>query len=214
MDLHVILTFTAVACVAILSPGPATLLAMRNGTAFGVRSVVWSALGNVSGLVCLSGASMLGLGILLQSSAWLFAALKILGALYLFYLGLRQLLGHTTAVVSPARDGMAAPTQPRPLQLYREALLTALTNPKPILFFSALFPQFIHAQAPLLPQFCVLTGIFVTISFTTLISYAHLASRASSWLARPGLAIWVNRTFGAIFIGFGAALLNLRRQAI
>lgn len=134
MNLQTILAFTALASVAILSPGPATILAIRNATAFGVR--VWSALGNVSGLICLSAASMLGLGVLLQSSGLLFGAIKILGALYLFYLGARQLFGRTVVLSSEPGSSARAltPTAPR---LYREALLTAATNPKPILFFSA-----------------------------------------------------------------------------
>ncbi len=212
MNLQTILTFTALASVAILSPGPATILAIRNATAFGVRSVVWSALGNVSGLFCLSAASMLGLGVLLESSALLFGAIKILGALYLFYLGARQLFGRTDALNSGA-GSTARALAPTPHRLYREALLTAATNPKPILFFTALFPQFVSEQAPLLPQFFALTGIFVTLSFFSLLSYALVASRARVLLSRPQFSRWVNRTFGAIFIGFGTALLTLRRQA-
>jgi threonine/homoserine/homoserine lactone efflux protein len=211
MDLHVIIAFIAVACVAILSPGPATVLAIRNGTAYGVRSVVWSALGNASGLFCLSAASMLGLGVLLESSALLFGAVKIMGALYLFYMGARQLLGRSK-VISGATDDAMQPTSPKPRDLYREAFLTAATNPKPILFFTALFPQFINAHEPLLMQFFVLTGIFVSLSFMSLLSYALLASRATTLLSRPGFAKWLNRTFGTIFIAFGVALLTLRRQ--
>ncbi len=212
MHLHTVLAFSAVACVAILSPGPATLLAIRNGTAFGLRSVVWSALGNVTGLFCLSAASMLGLGVLLESSALLFAAVKIAGALYLFYMGARQLFGRSVALVSDDGSGVA-PAAPHARHLYREALLTAATNPKPILFFTALFPQFIDESAPLLAQFFILTGIFVALSFTSLISYAMLATRARRLLSRPHFARWVNRTFGGIFIAFGAMLLTLRRNA-
>ncbi|WP_342616763.1 LysE family translocator [Rhodoferax sp. GW822-FHT02A01] len=212
MDPHVIIAFTAVACIAILSPGPATILAIRNATAFGVRSVVWSALGNVSGLFCLSAASMMGLGVVLMSSVILFATVKVVGALYLFYMGVRQLTGRSRALVN-APDKTSIISQPNPLHLYREAVLTAATNPKPILFFTALFPQFIDVHTSMLLQFLVLTGIFVSLSFATLITYALLASRATSLLAQPGFAKWLNRTFGSIFIAFGVALLTLRRQS-
>lgn len=211
MHLHTLLAYTAVACVAILSPGPAIVLALRNGTAYGVRSVVWSALGNVTGLFCLSAASMLGLGVLLQSSALLFGALKIVGALYLFYMGAKQLLGRSSAFAK-LDSATAKAAMPRAWHLYREAVLTAATNPKPILFFTALFPQFLDVQEPLLAQFFILTGIFGVLSFCTLIGYALLASRARALFARPSFAKWVNRSFGAIFIGFGATLLTLHRQ--
>lgn len=212
MNLQNLLAFSAVAAVAIVSPGPATLLALRNSVSFGLRTVVWSSLGNVSGLFCLSAAAMLGLGVMLNSSALLFEAVKLLGALYLFYIGARHLFGRARVL---APDTGTSPATARPLRrrLYLEALLTASTNPKPILFFTALFPQFLDAQAPLLPQFFILTGTFMALSFLSLLSYALLAVRARRWLAQPRLALWVDRGVGATFVSFGIALLALRRQA-
>ncbi len=211
MHLHTLLAFAAVAAVAIVSPGPATLLALRNSMAWGPRSAVWSALGNVCGLFGLSAAAMLGLGVLLQSSAVLFGVVKLLGAGYLFYVGARQLAGRGVSLAPPA--GTTPPVRPARSRLFGEALLTASTNPKPILFFTALFPQFIDDRAPLLPQFLVLTGLFMALSFGSLVTYAMLASRARALLARPRFSLWLNRSVGAIFVGFGAALLTLRRQA-
>ena len=210
MNNETLLTFTAVAGLAIVSPGPAILLALRNGVAFGLRSVIWSSLGNITGLFCLSAAAMLGLGVLLMSSALLFGAVKLLGALYLFYVGIRHLLGRAS-VVNPNDSQPGIEARPHPLRLYREAVLLAATNPKPILFFTALFPQFINAQAPLLPQFFVLTGIFMALSFTTLIGYALLGARARNLLHKPRFAKWINRVVGTVFVSFGAALLTLRR---
>ena len=86
-------------------------------------------------------------------------------------------------------------------------------NPKPILFFTALFPQFLDPRAALLPQFLVLTGLFMALSFASLVGYTLLAARARSVLARPRLSLWIGRGVGAIFVGFGTALLTLRRQA-
>jgi threonine/homoserine/homoserine lactone efflux protein len=211
MQLHTLAAFTAVAAVAILSPGPATLLALRNSMAWGARRAVWSSLGNVCGLFGLSAAAMLGLGVLLESSALLFGAVKLLGAGYLFYIGVRQLVGRGVTLVPAASDAPLAP--PSRARLFGEAVLTASTNPKPILFFTALFPQFIDAHAPLLPQFLVLTGVFMALSFASLFTYSLLASRARALLARPRFSLWLGRSVGAIFVGFGAALLTLRRQA-
>lgn len=212
MNLENIVTFSAVAGVAIVSPGPAILLAIRNGAAFGMRAVAWSSLGNVSGIFCLSAAALLGLGVVLMSSAFLFTLVKLLGALYLFYIGIRHLLGRASALgAAPgASDGV---TVPGPLHLFREAFLLSATNPKPILFFTALFPQFVSAQAPLLPQFFTLTGIFMSMSLCTLMGYALLASHARSVLFRPGVLKWFNRVVGAVFVLFGAALLSMRRSA-
>lgn len=210
MDTHTLLSFSAVAGIAILSPGPAILLALRNGAALGLRAVIWSSLGNISGLFCLSAAAMLGLGLLLLSSAMLFAAVKILGALYLFYIGIRHLVSRSSALKDAAKQ-LSGSARPAPLALYREAFLMAVLNPKPILFFTALFPQFIDANEPLLAQFFVLTGIFMALSFATLIAYAMVAARARNLLLRAAVAKWLNRATGAVFISFGTALLALRR---
>jgi threonine/homoserine/homoserine lactone efflux protein len=210
MNIETILTFTALAGLTIMSPGPAILLALRNSLTFGLRSVIWSSLGNVSGIFCVSAAAMLGLGVLLMSSALLFGAVKLLGALYLFYIGVRHLLGRASVVnqndTKPGIEGM-----PSPLYLYREAFLLATTNPKPILFFTALFPQFINAQVSLLLQFFIFTGIFMGLSLVTLIGYALIGARARTLLLRPRFAKWINRFVGAVFVSFGAALLTLRR---
>ena len=212
MSIETILAFAIVAGLVTLSPGPAVLLALRNGVAHGIRSAMWSSLGNVSGLFCLSAAAMLGLGVLLKSSALLFGVVKVLGALYLFYIGLRHVFGHASAL-NPAVDPTSGTSTPRPLVLYREAFLMAATNPKPILFLTALFPQFISAHAPLLPQFFVLTGIYMGLSFACLSGYALVAVRARKVLFKPNFAKWVNRVVGSVFIFFGAALLALRRPA-
>lgn len=212
MNLETIVTFLLVASVSIASPGPAVLLAIRNGAAFGLRAVVWSSMGNVGGIFCLSAAAMLGLGALLMSSAVLFAAVKLLGALYLFYIGLRHLFGRTAAWGSSPGASAEVPS-PDAFRLCREGFILAVTNPKPILFFTALFPQFVAIEAPLLPQFLVLTGIFMGLSFCTLIAYAALASRAKSVLFKPRVLKWFNRFVGAAFVSFGIALLTLKRPA-
>jgi threonine/homoserine/homoserine lactone efflux protein len=211
MNPETILAYAAVAIIAVLSPGPAILLALRNGIAFGMRAVVWSSLGNVSGLFCLSSAAMLGLGLLLKSSAVLFSLLKLVGAMYLFYMGVRHLLGRTSVMAVQTSEGKNVEA-PKPHQLFREAFLIAVTNPKPILFFTALFPQFISTNSPLLPQFFILTGVFMTLSFIALLGYAMVAARARALLLRPLFARWVNRVVGVVFISFAAALLTLRRQ--
>ncbi|MCE1117292.1 MULTISPECIES: LysE family translocator [Pseudomonas] len=213
MEAHSILAFTLVAAIAIASPGPATLMAINNSLAHGQRSAVWSSVGNASGLFCLSAAAMLGLGALLASSEWLFNAVKILGAGYLFYLGAKQLLKKSAMLVEGIEEG-AKKASPTPWKLYKSAFLTAVTNPKATMFFTALFPQFIDQGAALLPQFLILTTIFMALSLTSLSLYAALAARAKGVLTRPALSRWVSRVVGTTFIGFGAAILAMRRQGV
>lgn len=212
MDSHSILTFTLVAAIAIASPGPATLMAINNSLAHGKRSAIWSSLGNASGLFCLSSAAMLGLGALLASSEWLFNAVKFIGAGYLFYLGIKQLFKKGPMLPDGIQDDLKE-SRPTRSKLYKAAFLTAVTNPKATMFFTALFPQFIDQSAALLPQFLILTSIFMALSVSSLSLYAALASRAKGVLTRPALSRWVSRVVGSTFIGFGAAILTMRRQA-
>lgn len=212
MDVHVLLTYVLVAAIAIASPGPATLMAINNSLAYGPRAALWSSIGNACGLFCLSAAAMLGLGALLASSEWMFNVVKIAGAGYLFYLGAKQLFRKAPMLTAEglADQGVSRPSR---LKLFKSAFLTAATNPKATMFFSALFPQFLDQSAALLPQFLLLTSIFMGLSLTSLTLYAALASRAKGVLTRPRFSLWVSRVVGSTFIGFGAAILAMRRQA-
>ncbi|WP_447917710.1 LysE family translocator [Achromobacter aegrifaciens] len=209
MQSATLITYSLVAAASVVSPGPATMLAIRNGAAGGLRAVLPSTLGNVTGLFLLSAAAMLGLGVVLQSSAMLFMLLKLAGAAYLLYIGLRHILGRSNIALPLSDSAAHAPRSTG--RLYREAALVATLNPKPILFFTALFPQFLNAAEPLLPQFFILTGIFTTMSLVSLLAYGALAHRARRLLRQPRIVTWINRLVGAIFITFGLALLRLKR---
>ncbi|SFX55862.1 MULTISPECIES: LysE family translocator [unclassified Pseudomonas] len=210
MDPHSVLAFTLVAAIAIASPGPATVMAINNSLAFGPRYAVWSSLGNACGLFCLSAAAVSGLGALLASSEWMFNAVKVLGAGYLLYLGVKQLFNkHPILIQEVQPDGKAI--TPSRMKLYKSAFLTAVTNPKATIFFTALFPQFINKDVALLPQFLLLTFIFMGLSLASLSVYAAAAAQVKSVLTRPALSIWIGRLVGSAFICFGAAILTVRR---
>jgi threonine/homoserine/homoserine lactone efflux protein len=211
MSAQTLLAFAIVATLAILSPGPAVLLSLRNGATHGARAVMWSALGNVCGVCCLSIAAILGLGVVLKSSVVLFGLLKIVGAAYLFYVGVRQLRASRT--VKPPTADRSQPANVRRRDLYREGFLVAATNPKAVLFFTALFPQFIDAHQPVLPQFVLLTLLFMAISYVSHLCYAALASRARGALLKPLFAQWLSRVAGVVFMVFAALLLTMRRPA-
>lgn len=211
MEAHLVLTYTLVAAVSVASPGPATLMALNNSLTYGAKSTLWSSLGNISGLFCMSAAAMLGLGALIASSEWIFSAVKFIGAGYLFYLGAKQLLKKSEVLAVPA-NAAANDNAPSRLKLFKSAFLTAATNPKATIFFTALFPQFIDQGKALLPQFLILTLIFMALSLGSLSLYALLASRAKGVLSRPAFSRWLNRIVGSTFIFFGTAILTMRRQ--
>ncbi len=212
MSAHALLAYALIAWLTAATPGPAVLLALRNGATRGFRAGLFSTLGNQIGLVLLASASILGLGVILHTSVWLFTLVKWIGAAYLCYLGIRMLMSH-----SGLDTGSAAEAQDRSArsdgQMLRLGLWVSLTNPKAILFFGALFPQFVNTGQALLPQFATLVTTSLLASTSCLLTYVWLSSRAQRWLQRPRAAQWINRVAGSVFIGFGLVLASLRRGA-
>jgi threonine/homoserine/homoserine lactone efflux protein len=205
---HALLAYALVAWVAAATPGPAVLLALRNGATRGFRSGLMSTLGNVTGLVLLAGASILGLGVMLHTVPWMFTLVKWVGAGYLIYLGWRMLRAHSGAPGMGASGNDAVPASA--LRLWRQGLWVSITNPKAILFFGALFPQFIDTSRTLWPQFALLMGVSLCASTSTLLTYVWLASRARRWMERPSSATRINRLAGSVLMAFGVALADLR----
>lgn len=212
MSLSLWLPFCASALVTAFSPGPAVLLAVTNAAALGMRKALLGSTGNAAGVFVVSAIAMLGLGALLKTSAWLFGALKIVGAAYLIHLGIgkwRSRLNIFDRVVDTA--GIREQT---PVQLFLQGLLVATTNPKSILFFTALLPQFMTPHAPLLRQFFALTLTFATCTVVSHLWYVALARGMSGWFAHEARARWFNRIAGALFGALGIGVLRLRNSAI
>jgi threonine/homoserine/homoserine lactone efflux protein len=91
-------------------------------------------------------------------------------------------------------------------KIFLQAFGVAVSNPKAIVFLTALFPQFINIENALIPQFSILIGILMFFSFSFLMLYALLTHRAKTWLSKPSRMKIMNRTSGSIFIGFGILL--------
>lgn len=202
------LLFCALALVTAFSPGPAVLLAVTNSATLGMRKALLSSAGNAAGVFLVSATAMLGLGALLKTSAWLFGALKIVGAAYLIYLGIRQWRSRLNIF-----DQAAMPTDVRPqtpLRLFLQGLLVAATNPKSILFFTALLPQFMAPDAPVLRQFFALTLTFAACTVLSHFFYVALARGMSRWFAHEARARWFNRLAGTMFAALGVGVLRLR----
>lgn len=208
MEISNWLIFATVALASIVSPGPASLLAISNSLTFGFSRVAFSSLGNIIGLLLVSSFTMAGLGTLLKTAPLLFSILKLIGAGYLIFLGIRQWRSNTNIFVQASVP--LAKAQRNNRQLFAQGVLLAVTNPKGILFFTALFPQFLTPGQPLALQFSILTGTFMAISFCSLMCYAFLARSTSNWFSTGRRAEWFNRASGGIFILLGIALLRLK----
>jgi len=208
MDLNSWYLFTTVAFLTVISPGPAILLAINNGLTHNIGVVAFSSVANILGLFCLSSVSMLGLGAILQTSSTLFLIMKVLGATYLIYMGIKQF--RNLANVFDSNNNTKI--EKNNWKVFRKAFLVSVTNPKPIVFFTAIFPIFLNPSAALLPQFLTMTFTFMSLSFITLMSFAHFAKYFKFWFSNERRAIIFNRVSGSIFVMLGFGLLRVENK--
>ncbi|MEH6564341.1 MAG: LysE family transporter [Halopseudomonas sp.] len=183
-----------------LSPGPNGLLALTHGALYGHRMTLYTIVGGCVGFVLVIALSLFGIGALLKASLFWLSVLKWVGGAYLVWLGIQIWRSPPLGVPAPDAVVVAKPGS----WLFRQGLLSAISNPKVILFFVAFLPQFIDPSRSLLLQFAVLAGTFAVIEFSTELLVASLASRISIWLARVGRRF--NHCCGAAFIAIGVAL--------
>jgi len=190
--------------IATSTPGPAVLFIMTNSTLHGWRKATFAALGNIVGLFCLGIMAVAGLGTILKTSESIFNIIKYIGAAYLVYLGLKMIFQKGFDFDTIKNQFIAANISSG--KIFLQAWGVAISNPKAIIFLTALFPQFININEALLPQFAMLIATLMMFSFSFLMLYAVLAHRAKTWLTKPNRVKCLNRTSGSIFIGFGVLL--------
>ncbi|MEZ5650902.1 MAG: LysE family transporter [Burkholderiaceae bacterium] len=196
-----------------LTPGPNGLLVLTQAIRFGARPAAYSALGGVIGFLALVGASLAGLGALLAASEQAFWIAKLIGAAYLVVLGIqlwRAPAGPGMAVTGLAADGgeRARPVA-RPLALFRQGLLIAVSNPKALIFFAAFLPQFMVPGMSLWLHFLILGGTFAAVELVYELLVAGMAGRIAPWLSVHGRLF--NRAAGSLFILIGGLLARTQR---
>ncbi|MDD1795178.1 LysE family translocator [Enterovibrio sp. ZSDZ42] len=211
MSVDILVMYSIVSFFYIISPGPAVILAMYNGAMNGTRAVMASAFGNIIGLLLLSTLSISGLSAIVLTSSTLFTVLKLVGACYLVFLGVKQ-LRNSTPLAQPNFDKSEQEHRGN-ASFFKEGLIVAATNPKPILFFAALFPQFLDTTQSIAPQFVVMTLIFMAFSFLSLSTYGYIANKAKGVISNPNGIRWFTRISGGLFIGMGASLMAVKNQS-
>ena len=198
------LMYLTLVIVATATPGPAVLFIMTNSTLHGWRKAAFAALGNIFGLFCLGMIAVTGLGTILNTSEIIFNIIKYAGAAYLIYLGLKLIFQKSFDF--NAMKNQLNSTDVSSQKIFFQAFGVAMSNPKAIVFLTALFPQFLDINEALIPQFSMLIATLMIFSFSFLMFYALLAHNVKTWLFKPNRIKAVNRTSGSIFIGFGVLL--------
>ena len=197
--------FCATETVLCFTPGPAVLLVVSLALTRGARAGLAGSLGILAANALYFVLSASGLGAVLLASAELFFLIKWLGAAYLLWMGLRMLLARAqplSAGDAPAR---------RPVAPLRHGLITQGANPKALIFFTALLPQFVDPARAVAPQIVILGVSSILIELSVLALYVAVCQRARGMMHRPGFATVLNRAGGVLLIGAGAGLATIKQ---
>jgi RhtB (resistance to homoserine/threonine) family protein len=210
MGLH-LLVFIGVAAIVIVIPGPDTAVVTKNVLMHGRRAGFGTSLGVSAGLSMWTIAAAVGVASLVRASEVAFTVLKLLGALYLVWLGFQALraagrpVGEHDPSHAAGRPAMGARGG------FRQGFLSDLANPKIGIFFTSLLPQFVSAGHAVLLPFLILGAIFVVMTVVWLLAYTLVAARAARTLMRPGVRAALDRFTGVVLIGLGLRLAVERR---
>ncbi|MFZ1976979.1 MAG: LysE family translocator [Bacteroidota bacterium] len=213
MIFKVWLVFCITSIVASMTPGPAVLLITSQGARSGVRGSFFGALGICTANIFYFILSSLGLAAALHSATTLFFIVKLCGAGYLIVIGVQNIL---SSFKNPG--SLVMPMNKRPAgqqNTYLQAFATQISNPKAILFFTALVPQFINPGGNIPFQFSLLAATDVTPEIFILTGYGWLGARGGKMMQEnPSLASWIDRVSGAILIAIGLRLIFFQEWKI
>jgi len=198
--------FIGLIAVLVAIPGPAVVLIMKNAVLRGRRSAGLVALGVFSGDLVWVAASVTGLTAVLVASRPAFEALRLLGAAYLLYLGVRLLLRRRNApVVDVGTPTPTRPARPSVRQAFGEGALCELSNPKTLLVFTSVIPPFVPDGGGLV-DVALLGALFASLGLISLLGYAFALGTTHGRIRRPRLVDGLLRAGGAALVAFGAGL--------
>jgi len=210
MTLSTYLLYLAAVSVLVLSPGPTMLMCITRALQHGWARGMVSGLGSVTAALGIMLLSALGMGAVLAASETAFTVLKVCGAAYLVYLGIKT--WHSPAVAFNPHGSDSA-TLPSLYACYAQGLMVGASNPKALLFFAAFFPQFLDPTANWSQQMAMLAATFTAMEMSVLTLCSLGTARIAPFLASRTHARWVSRVCGGLFATMGGILLTVRRHA-
>ncbi|MTH46721.1 LysE family translocator [Intestinirhabdus alba] len=208
---HTLLIYSLASLAVTVIPGPTVLLALANGTTRSLRTIASGMLGAACSDIILIAAVALGLGAVMAASEMLFSLIKWLGTAYLLWLAISLLRAKVTSDISVEEAGAAHNGWSGKAAFVR-SLLTALSNPKGLLFFGAFLPQFLDLSQPSAPQYVLFAASSVLINIVVMACYAAAGYNVARFLSARYMR-WMNRLSAAALAGMAAGLALYRRQA-
>ncbi|WP_277188196.1 LysE family translocator [Caballeronia sp. BR00000012568055] len=199
--------FSVATLAATSSPGPNAMLVVRNTVRYGIGSAIFTVIGNLCARCVTASGVMLGLNVLLGASPWLLLSLRLGGAAFLIWLGVKAVRARRP-LASPARGNERA-CYPR-LKVGVEASIVSMSNPNTLGFFAAALPQLVDLNAPLLPQWATLIVIDTGVVLGVMATYALVTHAVHRRVANPARLTLIRRGGGIALIVVGITMLPLR----
>lgn len=203
--LQELLAFAVLAAVVTVTPGLDTMLVLRTAAVDGRRSALAAGAGIGLGCLCWAAASAVGITAVLAASRLAYDVLRVTGAAYLCWLGLRLLWRARRPAVPPAASGSTV-DRGGPAGSFRVGLTTNLLNPKVGVFYLSVLPQFLPHDVPPLLASAMLGAVHVAEGLLWFALIAAAVHRAGRWLARPAARRRLDKLTGVIFVGLGVRL--------
>ena len=198
-----LLAFIGVSLLLAVTPGPDMAVVTKNALARGRRGVVLTTTGIALALGIWTGATAVGLSAVLRASGDALFVLRLVGAAYLAYLGVRTLLDSRRRPY----DLLSSAPEPAPAHaIFRQGFLSAISNPKLGVFFVTFLPQFVAPGQPALPRLFLLGVIFAVIGWIWMNVYGLFVTRMRDFITAPRVRQWMERVTGIVLLGFGARL--------
>jgi threonine/homoserine/homoserine lactone efflux protein len=200
------LIYTVTVFVASIMPGPSMLLALTHGIKYGAKRTIISALGNLSVTLLQAAISIAGLGAILLASEGLFNMIKWAGAAYLVYMGIS--IWRSPKMSVSGKSSSDTPSEVPLRKMYLQAAFVTAGNPKAIIFFTAVFPQFIDPDASYISQCSMLMGTGGIIAFGCFMIYAMGGQKVVALFSKATVGKYFNKIIGGTFIGAGIGLAS------
>ncbi len=207
METHLLITYLIAITVLSITPGLDTMLVIRNSARGGWRDGITSSFGICSGLFVHASVSAVGISVILLQTAWAFAALKMVGACYIVWLGIGSLRKLFQGKAAPLAGELSTVRQPYQIgRSLREGLLSNVLNPKTVIFYMAFLPQFINPQHSAWIQSLILAGLHFIIAMIWQSFLALLVTQAKNRLFQPKVGRIFDGLTGTILVSLGFKL--------
>jgi homoserine/homoserine lactone efflux protein len=211
MDFNIWLAYVVTEFLLSVTPGPAVLLISSPGMKYGAKTSYFGSLGISTGNLVYFALSAFGLGALIVRASDIFEIIKFLGACYLVFIGLKMVYNTLKRAQHAVDDTPVKPK--RSGNAFFNAFVTQISNPKAIIFFVSLLPQFVNPQYNVFYQFSILALTTIVMETMILAFYGWLSAKGSTSLRNnPKIMKWIDRVGGGILVGIGINLFFLKSK--